>query len=747
MSEKIYYHGRHGNFPYSGDAIYITADPHYARRYAKNDELYTYSLKFPSDKIFSIKNKRHVDLLRTVVDSRSVNALLRDSGSGEADWAAISYISTDDYESIEDVLKFLKFKALAVQERTGIESLLVFTEDDLTFKGRVTYPAEVNARLIQKKNLNTGKKEWALVSKKTPSKILKWFGTAKPSEKAVLKEERRVQFFKTQSAAPQSAIKKITAKYQIVASRLPRLLTMFNSAFNLYDKLLEPSAAEARKRKTTATIKAWNSVFRRNDQIIWALRILRDWEIYHLIRARSGPVSQEHQTLLQKVSTNARKYNSLLNLFTSFQHLLDTARIHQFKSMLDYRFPIDASPEDIHSKLASLEKLEHEKMDEESRLLSPDPAESDFLKLPGGWKWVLIDRDTCKREGAAMNHCGNANPKEGDQILSLRELVKKGTLEKPHLTFIINKGILGEMKGFANNKPSEKYHKYIIPLLKDPRIISIYGGGYAPQNNFSLSDLSKDVQDSLLKEKPTLDLKHLIKTDPESVVNAWGWKVTPDKEYVIIYPYKNIEEFLRLNKFRSLDDDDDLIWIDSVGKEDKESLIEKLAKKHPEQFHKLFSNLVKKSPELFEQYEDFDTKDEINFGLTNFKTEAPDILQQMLKDGELDEGFDDALDSAVRDGWTSGARSSWFEAYRSHLKEMESDTGCTLIWKDPNKWWDSEVYVAFPLLQAAEYFLETEGDVEGGSFPEFTWSGNYDYDEKAALDQLVEHHLHWNKLL
>ena len=39
------------------------------------------------------------------------------------------------------------------------------------------------------------KGRWALVSKSNP-KILKWFGRFKPSKKTVLKEERRVQFFK-----------------------------------------------------------------------------------------------------------------------------------------------------------------------------------------------------------------------------------------------------------------------------------------------------------------------------------------------------------------------------------------------------------------------------------------------------------------------------------------------------------------------------------------------------------------------
>lgn len=40
--------------------------------------------------------------------------------------------------------------------------------------------------------------KWALVSKSDPSKVLKWFGTEKPSNESLAKEERRVEFFKHQ---------------------------------------------------------------------------------------------------------------------------------------------------------------------------------------------------------------------------------------------------------------------------------------------------------------------------------------------------------------------------------------------------------------------------------------------------------------------------------------------------------------------------------------------------------------------
>lgn len=61
--------------------------------------------------------------------------------------------------------------------------------------------------LKQRVNKKTGKKEWALVSTSDPSKILKWFGGRKPSDEAVAKEEKRVQYFKHTKGALAAALR------------------------------------------------------------------------------------------------------------------------------------------------------------------------------------------------------------------------------------------------------------------------------------------------------------------------------------------------------------------------------------------------------------------------------------------------------------------------------------------------------------------------------------------------------------
>jgi len=61
---------------------------------------------------------------------------------------------------------------------------------------RILTAMESSARLVQKENPKTGEKEWALVSTDDSAKTLRYFGPDKPSNEAVEKEEKRVNYFK-----------------------------------------------------------------------------------------------------------------------------------------------------------------------------------------------------------------------------------------------------------------------------------------------------------------------------------------------------------------------------------------------------------------------------------------------------------------------------------------------------------------------------------------------------------------------
>lgn len=155
----------------------------------------------------------------------------------------------------------------------------------------------------------------------------------------------------------------------------------------------------------------------------------------------------------------------------------------------------------------------------------PDQEVKTFLTLDHlgekwkGWKWVDLEKSYCSKEAKAMGHCGNEGFGEGDNIVSLRDA--EGSA---HLTFIINDGYLGEAKGRANNKPSEKYHKPILELLKSKHIESIKGGGYKPENNFSFHDLHDDHKKEL-EHKPNMNepFDHMMekhKGSPKKMVDG-----------------------------------------------------------------------------------------------------------------------------------------------------------------------------------------------------------------------------------
>lgn len=145
----------------------------------------------------------------------------------------------------------------------------------------------------------------------------------------------------------------------------------------------------------------------------------------------------------------------------------------------------------------------------------------EFLKFDGDMSWFNLQKPYCEKEGFSMGHCGNkAAFAYSDKVLSLRETKrqKDGTvLSKPYLTFILIGGeYLGEMKGRANSKPLEKFHPYIMSLLTYQRngkymIKGIQGGGYRPENNFDLEDLSDDNLQKLGDERPELIIGEIRK--------------------------------------------------------------------------------------------------------------------------------------------------------------------------------------------------------------------------------------------
>jgi len=104
-------------------------------------------------------------------------------------------------------------------------------------------------------------------------------------------------------------------------------------------------------------------------------------------------------------------------------------------------------------------------------------------------------------EAKAMGHC--ATPHKGGELWSIRRDHGNGMVE-PLVTISHEGGYLGEMKGKHNWKPSTKHHGHIAKLLASDKIKGFVGGGYAPESNFEISDLSEGLRNKLLEYKPSL---------------------------------------------------------------------------------------------------------------------------------------------------------------------------------------------------------------------------------------------------
>ena len=112
------------------------------------------------------------------------------------------------------------------------------------------------SRLVQKKNDKSGKTEWALISKKDPNKVLKWFGGTKPSAETVQKEEKRIQWFKHKGS-----IDKKAGEFYVDNS------TIFDSVH--YDKELIADAVQA-AGGTDVHFEPWNGWSNQPEVVVFS---------------------------------------------------------------------------------------------------------------------------------------------------------------------------------------------------------------------------------------------------------------------------------------------------------------------------------------------------------------------------------------------------------------------------------------------------------------------------------------------
>jgi len=270
-----------------------------------------------------------------------------------------------------------------------------------------------------------------------------------------------------------------------------------------------------RRRLDFEEVVAWaRENLCKDDRIIWFLGVVQRTA---LLRLRNSG-----ETLCPKMR---RKINRKLRGFdaervkadfdsdfaATWPHYRSLANVYKCPRMLDYSFYFRKGNQFI-PKPAALILSDHEEMEERLKeLVAGERFCSDgnpYLNFKDGWTWFMIEGGGSYQEAKAMKHCGNGIGKPDDVLLSLREPIQRGDVLfwKPHLTFILNNGILGEMKGCANAKPDKRYHSYVEGLLSRPEIRRVQGGGYLPGNNFSFADMTPARQRRTMEANPELEV-------------------------------------------------------------------------------------------------------------------------------------------------------------------------------------------------------------------------------------------------
>jgi len=140
-----------------------------------------------------------------------------------------------------------------------------------------------------------------------------------------------------------------------------------------------------------------------------------------------------------------------------------------------------------------------------------NPIFLDFKDKNGyGFYWADLQTKSSREECERMGHCGTS---QKGYLYSLRQNMpfKGEVLNVVHLTASVGKddGILYQLKGPRNKKPTNEYHKYILPLFNktlggDEYFIRGFGTEYASQEDFNFSDLPVQLVLDLYKKRPDL---------------------------------------------------------------------------------------------------------------------------------------------------------------------------------------------------------------------------------------------------
>lgn len=501
---------------------------------------------------------------------------------------------------------------------------------------------------------------------------------------------------------------------------------------------------------------------RRDDRIIWYLR----W--YRILWL--GDQAQKMKAIKDIVGPDQLP-NSKILMWDQNQFLSNLKRplTHfsglQFPEIQQYQFARE-TPEQLLANLRRIEATAQERARleaaENAQLLDPEDGDEVLIQFQDGWAWWLLDRGYCSAEAKAMGHCGNVGAVAGSRLLSLRKSSPKQArpnAARPSLTFVLDEdGYLGEMKGRSNDKPAPQYHPYIIKLLEHPIVIGIRGGGYAPERNFKMTDLTDEEQMRLMEMKPGLATvgymyaKHGVTKELISKIESvlkqtghfdGGW--VPDRNVFAVETFKNVgamideygnEFFKRVARHFDGGGDDELQWEYDIS--DSEA-------------RDFFSSLDEPTKDVIVQYA-YDTY--------TSEFSEPDVDEDEAFDVLRSEGDEiiDRLKWAVAEGYRIGAEADAYKDFVKSLRNGPDGDGIVVRpeyteYVDPQGknhiQFDEKCWLVLDLKTAIQ-LCDNQGELEviadNGWFlgerdawkieePYNGWSG---YDESAAREWFID---------
>jgi hypothetical protein len=161
----------------------------------------------------------------------------------------------------------------------------------------------------------------------------------------------------------------------------------------------------------------------------------------------------------------------------------------------------------------------------------------EYPETPDGRKyyWVRIPASYCDIESKRMGHCGRTG--QGNELISLRSINPFGTghiVNESHVTIAYNPydAKIVQAKGKKNQKPAEKYNRYIYDLvlhLAKNGLFEGFSAEYQSLDDYGFSDMSKEEIETLYQIEPdifqnfigqlTLFNNKIIDTKPLTVVS------------------------------------------------------------------------------------------------------------------------------------------------------------------------------------------------------------------------------------